>query len=833
FVASSPRVRRDKRTRRDRTNLRNIEWAKQLPQLIDAYLVWKHSPPTASDGTPFASPPNDVLPDSSEHPTTPDSDTSTVNSVSASFSPSSPSELANVTLATQGYLGVSPVSPVVAISFQVLECYRQLHAVCPRLSIQAFCQGLCGLQLRAFLSTMAEQFSACFDVYLDVLHGIDTRVKEALGRHEPEWRMRNACAPCLYVLEGEEAPPVLLATMDGNSSLKLVDDSFRSGERRVDLRTTRTDLYLTNEEVDIFKDEVRKRKKPADGDEFDSNDDGEREEAEWINEDTVTNHVDEPSEGTSLCAERWRNAGPEARKKMFTLFQITGIFATLCRHGQVLVLCDMIRSGELMKYPLAIVNKLLDVYGKDMKIVLGYDIGCEFAKILQKSTLGPRAKGVIEPIVPAFHGHSHNRACQLDWHPMYRAGAGKEDFEGCEHFFSSSNALASGTRLSSDFHRHQAIEGHIQHWNKLKHAEAGKFIFNNYRQALQIIDDGERALDVYQRDLKIAAGNFERYLQEERDYLLGLKSEPAEYTLKLEYAQALRKLEDAGLIDSRKKDRVAIDRFRNLDVLIIKEGITETEIRRIRREYTAAPKRVQQAQEEVNRLVEALDLDTPWLPNCDEYVKACAELDRRKYRLALDNLERLVVQRLFELNKLGLNGYKLRDKIGKALKTRAEAIRKALAKYNRYAGELKPPKPELSVAEVMELVSLGEFDLLRETRQDIREKPWAQRTHRDAMGVYFNVKRAREEIARLNVEISRLFSAMVDDHVDHYHAAATVRDMSPTLARELALRQQYLNVVNEKTVAWLLKTSQLPGFSGTLRYGYRVGRNKSLLVGVP
>jgi hypothetical protein len=49
----------------------------------------------------------------------------------------------------------------------------------------------------------------------------------------------------------------------------------------------------------------------------------------------------------NTCVDRWRNAGPEARKKMYALFAIAGIFLAVCRHGHVLVICDMIRSGEL------------------------------------------------------------------------------------------------------------------------------------------------------------------------------------------------------------------------------------------------------------------------------------------------------------------------------------------------------------------------------------------------------------------------------------------------------------------------------------------------------
>jgi hypothetical protein len=49
----------------------------------------------------------------------------------------------------------------------------------------------------------------------------------------------------------------------------------------------------------------------------------------------------------NTCVDRWRNAGPEARKKMYALFAIAGIFLAVCRHGHLLVICDMIRSGEL------------------------------------------------------------------------------------------------------------------------------------------------------------------------------------------------------------------------------------------------------------------------------------------------------------------------------------------------------------------------------------------------------------------------------------------------------------------------------------------------------
>ncbi|KZT63775.1 hypothetical protein DAEQUDRAFT_658875, partial [Daedalea quercina L-15889] len=267
----------------------------------------------------------------------------------------------NPTLARYGYLGTAPLHPSVAISFNVLKAYRAQHHACPRFSIQAQVKALCQLHAVPYQPYLSTQFRIAYDIYLDILYGVDNLVSSALGRNDPQWRMHNACAPCLYSLEGEEQlTPALLAAMDGNQSLKFVDSAYRPGTIRYDPRTARTDMWLYPEDVDVFKDEVRRHDVSA--------------STAWLD----VNENDDLVSPISICEERWRNAGPEARKKMFALFAITGIFVAICRHGQLLIMCDMIRSGELMKYPLAVVSKLIDVYGNDIK--LGYDIACSFAK---------------------------------------------------------------------------------------------------------------------------------------------------------------------------------------------------------------------------------------------------------------------------------------------------------------------------------------------------------------------------------------------------------------------------------------------------------------------
>ena len=169
-----------------------------------------------------------------------------------------------------------------------------------------------------------------------------------------------------------------------------------------------------------------------------------------------------------------------------------------------------------------------------------------------------------------------------------------------------------------------------------------------------------------------------------------------------------------------------------------------------------------------------------------------------------------------------LSGYKLREKIGKALKTRAEAIRTALSEYNRCAAKLK--RPPLTWNEVLDMVTLAEFDLLRETREDIRQFSWAQPLNRQAMNLYFNVCRAQEEIKCLNVEIPRLFTFLLDQHYDYQYAIAALQESDPAVAHELRMRWTHEDRVSARITKRLFETSQLAGFSGRVTAGKRVGR---------
>jgi Kyakuja-Dileera-Zisupton transposase len=138
-----------------------------------------------------------------------------------------------------------------------------------------------------------------------------------------------------------------------------------------------------------------------------------------------------------------------------------------------LILVINLHTLDRAKYPLAVTNKLLEVFGPSL--VLGYDIGCGFAGTLTRTSLaGAVAESALRMAVPLFHGHAHNRLCQLSYLPLYIQGLGLEDLEGCERAFSKSNEVSKTTRYSSRFHRQQAIVTHFQQWDREKYTELCK-----------------------------------------------------------------------------------------------------------------------------------------------------------------------------------------------------------------------------------------------------------------------------------------------------------------------------------------------------------------------
>ncbi len=129
---------------------------------------------------------------------------------------------------------------------------------------------------------------------------------------------------------------------------------------------------------------------------------------------------------------------------------------------------------------------------------------------------------------------------------------------------------------------------------------------------------------------------------------------------------------------------------------------------------------------------------------------------------------------------------------------------------------LSPQAPQLSWEEIVAYTFLAEFDLLRDTRQDIREKPWANPANRQLRDEFFKQERAREEIQRLNIEIRRVISYMNDEEHFLTMQEELATNELPELAHQISLYREERGRFNARHKRRFGELSLLPQFSGDL-----------------
>jgi hypothetical protein len=130
-----------------------------------------------------------------------------------------------------------------------------------------------------------------------------------------------------------------MLVLDGNNSLKRMR-SARGQREAGDVREfTDSDYFLSSAYVDTFENETRRSAQEHMKQESDHEDETVEGDEGYVTE------ADHPQ--LENCASNWKAAASMERKKMWGVFDETGIFASACPHGFVLWLVDMIQSGEL------------------------------------------------------------------------------------------------------------------------------------------------------------------------------------------------------------------------------------------------------------------------------------------------------------------------------------------------------------------------------------------------------------------------------------------------------------------------------------------------------
>ncbi|KAG6859531.1 hypothetical protein C0995_007551 [Termitomyces sp. Mi166 len=353
-----------------------------------------------------------------------------------------------------------------------------------------------------------------------------------------------------------------------------------------------SDYFLPTDFVDKYADEVKAR--PSANAEED-----EGRETETVEGDLTDG---ETSPGLSTCMKNWKAAAKEENKKMWVIFAESGIFASACHHGFILWICDMITSGELAKYGLAVTAKALEIF---KRFLLSYDIGCTFETTIENSSLSPDFKAhECRCCVNAFHGYSHHYICQLFNHP--------------------------------------------NHWDNEKYANLANMLYQNYRQALKIIEtntlDIQHILELHNID-KAALGT---YIMDEHNFFstLGKESDDDLHAIVAQLADASAPPNQTYTINFSQTHK------------------TNTTHRQLndRRETLLV---------KILDMEQRMNIDLRWTVNYSKYQKTAEYIANCKYEKALDHLQTLVIKCLFELHKLNLfqTGYQMRTHIAKSLQT--------------------------------------------------------------------------------------------------------------------------------------------------------------------
>ncbi|KAJ3848414.1 hypothetical protein EV368DRAFT_49345 [Lentinula lateritia] len=642
--------------------------------------------------------------------------------------------------------GVFPSSPLRhhhAFSIHTLHLYHDLFCQCPRLSIQPFIKSLCDIQGFLFKPYLMQQFSSAYNAYVEVRSRTQKLVAQTLGRDSPAWQILHTCPCCQNELQEDDPLEIrMMVAMDGNDSLKQVeprkdaaDDSLAEVADSGVVERAGGDYFLSRKSVNDWAEENW------------------RNVLAWVPQNSFQEWVWK----TGRCEEKWHNTLDKNTGKSWAKLDENGIFLLICWHGLVLSLADMVKSGEKAKYSLASMHNFLEAEQQYRisnredtppkgKLCFAYDVGCTNSKTVNHSPLASLANymGYL-PAVGTMHGYAHEWACQLNFLLLYQTGAGLEDGETSEQYLSKSNSLASATRHASIFHCRQMITEYAYHTDNFEtYGNLSEFLRNHYSQALKILGTASSLRTrMHEAGIKDACIIFQ-WMEEEAVYLQNLSREPPVETLQMWYYRKLIALRECQAV--LKDARLAWLSYRPSE-----------------RDQTSALERAQRhAQEnewkilaDVHALESKLDVRVRWTEGSVQWEEAGALVTRAKYRRALDKHEGLLVSRIFELSRLNISGtgYKMRKHLASALKKQSKSIQSAIIEYNTIAAKMKPKRQPVDWEEVVEYAFLSEFDILRDTCEDIRERPWAVPANRVIITQFFKVIGAEDELSHVHQEI--------------------------------------------------------------------------------
>ncbi|KAK7441186.1 hypothetical protein VKT23_016667 [Stygiomarasmius scandens] len=121
---------------------------------------------------------------------------------------------------------------------------------------------------------------------------------------------------------------------------------------------------------------------------------------------------------------------------------------------------------------------------------------------------------------------------------------GLEDLETLERIFSASNHLATITRYATTYRRRVLVDQYFKRWDKEKYQNLGTMLYNNYVQALSVIDEDQPAVAEGLKDLGLTVADLEHFYADEAQHFQAFGTEEPEDLHAVAYVELLREYQD-------------------------------------------------------------------------------------------------------------------------------------------------------------------------------------------------------------------------------------------------------------------------------------------------
>ncbi|KAG1884649.1 hypothetical protein F4604DRAFT_1878662 [Suillus subluteus] len=357
----------------------------------------------------------------------------------------------------------------------------------------------------------------------------------------------------------------------------------------------------------------------------------------------------------------------------------------------------------------------------------------------------------------------------------------------------------------------------------------GRFLFNNYIQALKIIEDYMPLLEEFKSQKSLTDQDFIQWHQEEIEFLGKLAVEPPYDVLAVAYVEELEKLHVTEfVIDGPRMNLSLYGSITSVPFLMYTpasfmqtswlNASTWRQSRTVKAEHLLALRKYELQMNIVDDFEWRNGINEHWTTAHPGYTQALEYGRKHHFIQTVKQLEGLVIQHLFEFSKANLanTGYKIWKHISKAIIYQSAAICSMLEKYNKLAPLQTPPRPILDYSEVVGYATLSEFSLLKHSRHDLLSKPWAVPDNWEMVARYFKVVRSHKEIAHLNVEICCLDAWIEYDDAKMLEVIEmlTVDETDSLLAAELRRQYNEWHHINNVHHHRLDKIHYLKGYSG-------------------